>query len=193
MIETISEIDLYLFHAINAGTDIPVITELLIIFRNKLLWIPLYILILSFILLNYGRKKWFVVTFLVLTVVITDNISSQLVKKNIQRSRPCNTEHVEAVSRIHCGHGYSFPSSHASNHFGIAAFLFLLFFWVPYRGLILVWAAIISFAQIYVGVHYPSDVIAGAILGIILGYISYRIFDSLAQILFKEETEVHVI
>ncbi|MDA8692641.1 phosphatase PAP2 family protein [Saprospiraceae bacterium] len=193
MIETISEIDLSLFHAINAGADIPVFTDILITFRNKLLWIPFYIFILTFIIANYGQKKWFVIFFLIMTVVITDTISSQLIKKNTQRLRPCNTEEVKAVSRIHCGHGYSFPSSHASNHFGIATFLFLLFSWVFYRSLLFLWAGIISFAQIYVGVHYPSDVIAGAMLGIILGYISYRIFDSLAQILFKEETEIHVI
>ena len=193
MLETISEIDLYLFHAINAGTDIPVITDLLIIVRNKLFWIPFYIFILTYILTNYGNKKWLVILFLTVTVTMTDTMSSQLIKKNTQRVRPCNTEEVNAVSRVHCGHGYSFPSSHASNHFGIAVFLFLLFPWLSYRSLIFVWAGIISYAQVYVGVHYPTDVIAGALLGITLGYISFRIFDSLAQILFKEETEIHVL
>jgi undecaprenyl-diphosphatase len=192
MLQTLSEIDLYVFNAINAGADIPVITELLIIIRNKFFWIPLYLFLLTFILSNYSIKKWMIVIFLLFTVVITDTISSQLIKKNIQRTRPCNTEEVQTKSRIHCGHGYSFPSSHACTHFGIATFLFLLFSWVSFKSLLFLWAGSISFAQVYVGVHYPSDILAGAIIGIMLGFISYKIFDSLVQILFKEETEIDV-
>ncbi len=191
--ESLLHIDLQLFHAINGGADIPIITDILIICRHKLFWIPLYLFILSYIIANYGSKKWFVVAFLAFTVLMTDTLSSRLIKKNTERLRPCNTEQVQAISRIHCGHGYSFPSSHATNHFGIATFLFLLFGYFRKRYLFFLWAGLISIAQVYVGVHYPSDIIAGALLGIAIGYISYRIFDSLAQILYNKEKEIHVI
>lgn len=191
--ETLLEIDLKIFHAINAGGDIPTLTDFLIICRHKLFWIPLYLYILSYIVVNYGHKKWLIIVFIGITVLLTDNMSSRLIKKNTERLRPCNTEQVQAVSRIQCSNGYSFPSSHATNHFGIATFLFFLFWDFNKRYLFFLWAALISIAQVYVGVHYPSDIIAGAILGITIGYISYRIFDSLAQILYNQEKEIHVI
>lgn len=191
--ESLLDIDLQIFYAINAGRDIPVLTDFLIFCRHKLFWIPLYLFILSYILTNYGRKKWLIVLFLGLTVLLTDAMSSQLIKKNTERLRPCNTEEVQAVSRIPCGQGYSFPSSHATNHFGIAMFLFLFFRYYNKRFLFFIWAGLVSLAQVYVGVHYPSDIVAGAIIGIVIGYISYRIFDSLAQLLYNQEKEINVI
>jgi undecaprenyl-diphosphatase len=85
-------------------------------------------------------------------------------------------EHIQV--RVACGGGYSFTSSHAANHFGVAIFLIgafgLLGAWQ--QKALLGWAGLIAFSQVYVGVHYPLDVFGGALLGSLLGWLTYRIF-----------------
>ncbi|MBK8556199.1 MAG: phosphatase PAP2 family protein [Lewinellaceae bacterium] len=87
------------------------------------------------------------------------------------------------IRRVSCGGGYSFTSSHAANHFAVAVFLAAVFGglsrWL--RPGLLLWAAVISFAQVYVGVHYPGDVLAGALLGAIIGWGIYRIGERLGK------------
>ncbi|MDX1685268.1 MAG: phosphatase PAP2 family protein, partial [Saprospiraceae bacterium] len=94
----------------------------------------------------------------------------------VERVRPCNDESIkqEVILRARCGGGYSFTSSHATNHFGLSMVLFLLLGnRIAWRWLIFLWAALVSYAQIYVGVHYPLDILGGAVLGVMLGYLVY--------------------
>ena len=119
------------------------------------------------------------ILFLGLTFGCTDFISSSLIKPTVQRLRPCNDPEIKSDVKnlVDCGSGYSFPSSHASNHFGLAVFLIVLFFskWKLILPIGLLWAASISFAQVYVGVHYPIDILAGAMLGGMIGFIMGKI------------------
>ena len=114
-----------------------------------------------------------------LTVSTSDLVSSRLIKNNVKRSRPCNTELAGLVERVPCGSGYSFTSSHATNHFALSSFLFFLFGRAlkRHRWWLLVWAASIVLAQIYVGKHYPLDVMVGAILGCLIGWMCSMIFE----------------
>jgi undecaprenyl-diphosphatase len=142
--------------------------------RNKFLWIPLYVLVLSWILFNLSVKQWaFTFLFVALAIFASDTISSEVIKKQIKRPRPCAEMTMEppAIQRIHCGGGYSFTSSHATNHFCIAAFMVILFggYMRRWKYLWWGWAALISLAQVYVGVHYPLDVFFGGLLGIMIG------------------------
>lgn len=124
--------------------------------------------------------------FIVLTVGTADGVSSHLIKKNVKRIRPCNTEELYTIPRVRCGSGYSFTSSHAANHFGLSVFLILA---VAKRRsvkvLLLFWAFMVSFSQIYVGVHYPLDVIAGGILGAFIAYVFWILYKKLNPILSK--------
>ena len=113
------------------------------------------------------------------TVGTADFISSGLIKKNIQRLRPCNDPVFREMVHLRlprCGGGYSFPSSHAANHFAAAVFLAMLFgrrkrwVWPALFG----WAASIALMQVYVGVHYPADILGGAAVGILVGFIGYE-------------------
>jgi membrane-associated phospholipid phosphatase len=97
-----------------------------------------------------------------------------VIKPLVHRLRPCNDP--ELSSQVHllvgCGSGYSFVSSHAANHFGFALFIIILFkdrfSWITVPALL--WAFLVSFAQVYVGLHYPADVTLGALIGILIGW-----------------------
>jgi undecaprenyl-diphosphatase len=107
---------------------------------------------------------------LIATVGLVDLIGNQLIKQTFQRLRPCNDPLLagEVLLRIpNCGTGFSFISNHAANHFAIATFMFLtLSKWLGKTGyLLFFWAFLVGYAQIYVGVHYPADVLVGAMVG----------------------------
>ncbi len=150
--------------------------------RNSVTWVPMYIFMLVFVLLNFKRDKYWWIFFAIGTVILSDFISSDIIKVNIYRVRPCNDPLL--VDKINFLIGYrpqssSFTSSHATNHFAMASFFF--FTLKKYIGkiawLFMLWAAIICFSQVYVGVHFPLDVICGGIIGYLFGYLSATSFN----------------
>lgn len=141
--------------------------------RNKYIWIPLYIWIITFVLTNFSNyKASYYLLFIISSVAITDFTSGQLLKKVIKRERPCQDVAVanKLEYRAYCSRSYGFPSSHAANHFGLALILITLFARKnnSIKFILYGWAGVISFAQIYVGIHHPLDVIGGCVLGILL-------------------------
>ena len=175
MFEQIIQFDQYLFFAINHGLSNPFFDWLMPALRNRFFWTPLYLFLAVFFIRNYGKKGWLILIFLGLTFGITDFFSSSVLKPAFERLRPCNDPEIKAEVKniIACGTGFSFPSSHASNHFALAVFLILMFYrkWRPILPIGLLWAFSVSFAQIYVGVHYPLDILTGAIIGGMIGYL----------------------
>lgn len=150
--------------------------------RNSNLWHPMYLFLLLYMIINYKTTGWWWVIFAAGTPILTDFVSSTLVKPNIWRLRPCNN--IDYASWINVLVGYrpqssSFTSSHAANHFGMAAFFYITLHkkWHGWATVFFLWAGAISFAQVYVGVHYPLDIIAGALIGILIGYLSGRSFN----------------
>jgi len=141
--------------------------------RNPSVWIPLYLILFVFYWFDFRKNIIWILLFAGLTVLLTDQISAHLIKQLVHRLRPCATP--ELIGHIHvligCGSGYSFVSSHATNHFGLALFFISLsakkYWW--FTPVFLFWAALISYAQVYVGVHFPIDVICGGILGACIG------------------------
>ena len=143
--------------------------------REKNTWIPLYLSLAAFVAYRYRMAALPFLAALAITAGVSDAVSSHIVKPSVARVRPCNDPEVQSAARllVGCGKAYSFPSSHAANHFSVAVFLALtLCAFSPFlRGTLYFWAASIAFGQVYVGVHYPLDVIGGAILGITIGNI----------------------
>ena len=174
MLEQLIQFDQNLFFTINHGLSNSFFDWLMPALRNRFFWIPLYLFIIIFFIRNYGKQGWIMILFLGLTFGCTDFISSSLIKPTVQRLRPCNDPEIKSDVKnlIDCGSGFSFPSSHASNHFGLAVFLIMMFYpkWKLILPIGLLWAASISFAQVYVGVHYPVDILAGAMLGGMIGF-----------------------
>lgn len=179
MLEQLIQFDQNLFFTINHGLSNSFFDWLMPALRNRFFWTPLYLFIIIFSIRTYGKQGWIMILFLGLTFGCTDFISSSLIKPTVQRLRPCNDPEIKSDVKnlVDCGSGYSFPSSHASNHFGLAVFLIVLFFskWKLILPIGLLWAASISFAQVYVGVHYPIDILAGAMLGGMIGFIMGKI------------------
>ena len=180
MLEELLKIDHQVFFAINRGLSNPFFDWLMPLLRNRFFWSPLYLFLIIFFIRNYGRRGYMLILFLLLTFAFTDMFSAGFIKHAVERLRPCNDPSLKLMvnSVVSCGSGFSFPSSHATNHFGIAVFLVTVFSkkWKWITPLALGWAFMISIAQVYVGVHFPVDITAGAIIGSIIGYITGTIF-----------------
>jgi membrane-associated phospholipid phosphatase len=148
--------------------------------REAQFWLPFYLFLMVFSALNFGRKGWWWVLAFALTAALCDFVSSQLIKENIFRLRPCRDPmllHDIFVRAKYCPKSSSFTSSHATTHFGLSMFLFQTFkniskWWI----LIFAWPVVICYTQVYVGVHYPIDVIAGGAMGCILGIMMAYVF-----------------
>jgi len=186
--------DKNLFELINSKATFSFFDDLMPYIRNSNFWMPIYLFLLVFMLANFKKNKWWWILFFICTVAITDLVSSQFFKMYFQRLRPCNDpdffRHVRLLVN-HCSGGYSFTSSHAANHFGMAVFFFLTL--KKHIGnwayLSLVWAALICYAQVYVGVHYPLDIAGGAVIGILTGYLTSRFFNKrFGFAIFEKET-----
>ena len=183
MILTIQEFDLDLFLKIHKGLSCGFLDWLAPLLRNKFFWSPLYLFIIIFLVREYQRKGWYLVGFMLFTFALGDMIASRMIKPVVARIRPCNDFRLSdlIIHRVPCGSGYSFPSSHATNHFAIAVFLIFVFYrsWKPILPIGLAWAFLISMSQVYVGVHYPIDTLAGAILGTAIGLFTGTLFKRL--------------
>lgn len=176
------EWDHALFEKINAGWTNPFFDWLMPWVRVSLNWAPLYLFLLVFVLVNFKVKGLWWAVFFLATVALTDMTGTYAIKHVVERIRPCNNpevlQHIRLLAR-QCAGGYSFISNHAANHFGMAAFFLISFRHVLGRWawIAIGWAALISYAQVYVGVHYPADVLAGAALGIVMGISTGSLFN----------------
>ncbi len=172
--DSILAIDYGLFEWINHGWQSDWLDAIMPWWRNKTTWIPLYLLAVALLIWRYRLQCIPLLLLIGLTIGVSDLTSSQLIKKTVQRARPCNETTLNPPARIvaGCGGGYSFPSSHATNHFALATLLFLTWgrLWGRWRNVLLLWAASIALGQVYVGVHYPIDICIGALLGTLIGF-----------------------
>lgn len=175
MLETLKQIDTEWFLAINNGWQNDFMDWLCPWLRQPKTWIPLYIIAMWFAWKIYGKQALWVAVGAGLLILVSDQFSANLIKNTFERLRPCNDPILKTKVHLltYCGGGYSFISAHATNHFAIAVYFSLLFKntyprMLPYA---ILWAASIAISQVYVGVHYPFDIICGAIIGSIFGYI----------------------
>jgi undecaprenyl-diphosphatase len=175
--------DQALFSLINQDGQAVWLDWLLPLWRNKLTWIPLYLAFIGFSVYKFRLKALVWILLLGLTVAAGDMLSHRVIKQQVQRPRPCQTEVLKEEVRllVPCGGGYSFTSNHATNHFALAAFFAgtLGLFFRRWRWLLFFWAFGVAYAQVYVGVHYPLDVLGGALLGTIIGGLTTLIWNKI--------------
>lgn len=146
---------------------------------GKFLWIPLYLAILIYLGVKYKRKFLVILLFIILGITLADQTSVNLFKNVFQRLRPCHEPALQGLVHLvkgECGGQYGFVSSHATNSFYVALFslMFIRKRWFSIT--MILWASVIGYSRIYLGVHYPGDVICGSILGALIGWGVYKLY-----------------
>lgn len=171
MLTGLLQFDHQLFHFVNHTLANPVLDVLCRVLRGKTFLIVFYLLLALRLFQLYPQRFFKVAAMGALCFLLTDQLSASVIKPIFHRLRPCNNPATEArLVADYCGGGFSFVSAHATNSFGIAVFLSVLFKErLREVSLLLIWATLVSFSQVYVGVHYPADVVAGALLGMLVG------------------------
>ncbi len=190
----LNELDTQLFLQVNTVFTSPVLDTIFPWWREGNAWMPLYLFLIVFMLQNFKRNALGWILFALLTITLSDQISSHLIKPFFQRLRPCNEPLLANQIRLllnGCSGGYSFTSSHATNHFAFAVFVYrtLGFAIGKWKYALMLWAASIAYGQVYVGVHYPLDILVGSILGTAIGYFTAKGFERLLGKLELEQNE----
>ncbi|MEM7110289.1 MAG: phosphatase PAP2 family protein [Bacteroidota bacterium] len=177
MIEYILTLDQEAFFWLN-GWHTPWLDQVMYWISEKEVWIPFYLLIVGFIIKEYQWKSIIYITGIILAIAATDQLCSGFMKPFFERFRPSRDPSLEGL--VHIVNGYrggkfGFASSHAGNTFALATFLFLTFKtrfkWITW---IFLWAAIVSYTRIYLGVHYPGDILVGGMIGVGFGLLFYK-------------------
>jgi undecaprenyl-diphosphatase len=173
-------LDQHLFLFINSMNS-PFWDQVMYIISGRVIWAPLYLAILITLGIRYRRKFLILILVIILAIILSDQISL-LIKNSVHRLRPCHEPALEGLVHLvrnQCGGAYGFVSSHASNSFNIAVLSLLLIKrkWFSYS--MLLWAAIIGYSRVYLGVHYPGDVLCGSLIGILIGWSLFRFYEYL--------------
>ena len=148
------------------------------VFSERLIWIPFYIAILYAAIRRWKKESIWIILSLILCVVLADQVASGVLKDWIQRPRPSREPVLDGL--VHLVNGYrggqfGFASSHAANTFALALLSSIIFRQRFYSFIVFVWAILTSYSRIYLGVHYPGDIIAGMIIGLLSALILYLI------------------
>ena len=146
---------------------------------GKVIWVPLYLAILIVLGIKYKRKFLVILLFIILAATLADQ-TSVLFKNLVQRLRPCHEPSLEGLIHLvngECGGKFGFVSSHAANSFNVAliSLLFIKKRW--YTISIILWASVVGYSRIYLGVHYPGDMICGLLLGALIGWSIYKLYE----------------
>jgi undecaprenyl-diphosphatase len=192
MLETLEHLDVALFYFINDSLQNPVFNVLMpwVTDLNKQRMVLILVAVgLGFLVVKGKQKGRIAVALLVVAIVFSDQLNSSMIKYFLARPRPC-----QILSNVHllvsCGSGFSFPSSHAVNNFCGATVLAFVF--QRAGKWLFLFATVVAFSRVYVGVHYPSDVLTGSIVGMLCGLVVIAVFLWLQQKMLIARQRGHI-
>lgn len=183
MTDLIIDLDIRIFLFLN-GLHTPWLDICMHWITSKITWFPFYLFIIFIIIKQHGLKGITGILLIVIAIILADQITSGLMKPLFQRLRPCHNPDIAHLVHLvdGCGGAYGFASGHAANSFALSSGLYYIYRSnFRYLGWMFVWAGIVSYSRIYVGVHYPLDIIAGALIGFILGYLLFLPYKIIPQ------------
>ncbi len=179
MFEFLKDLDIKIFLFLN-GINSPTADFLMYWLSHKTIWIPLYAFLIFLLYRQYYRKVIIILILVALLITISDQVSVFMFKNVFLRLRPCHEPALEGLvyAPFGCGGRYGFISSHASNVFALAVFVVLLLRnrFSPYIYGLFIWAALVSYSRIYLGVHYPADIVGGALMGTLEAFFIYALW-----------------
>ncbi|MFC2103634.1 phosphatase PAP2 family protein [Bacteroidota bacterium] len=161
-------IDLVIFYFFNHTISTGFLDKFFSIITNVNNWYIAYLILIGILFFKGGTRGKIAVLGIILLIVATDQMGHRILKELFERARPCNVL-SDVITPLGCTGSYSFPSNHALNNFAAATFFTRLF--PSYRIVLFAVALLVAVSRIYLGLHYPSDIIAGAALGILFGFI----------------------
>jgi len=178
MIDFLINLDHELFFFLN-GLHTDWLDTFMYWYTNKRIWIPFYILLIAWMIKEFRWKGLIFILAVAASVGLADLIISGFMKPFFERYRPSRDPQWEGMVHIvngHTGGRFGFASSHAGTAFALATFIYLLFKekykWVVW---IFLWASLMAYTRIYIGVHYPGDILVGGVIGMLLGYVFHAI------------------
>jgi undecaprenyl-diphosphatase len=173
MIDFLLTLDRSLFLELN-GAHAPWLDPVMVLISSRWFWIPFYAFLLWLAYKDFGKNVWVIVIGIAIAVTLADQVTTSFMKPYFERFRPSHDPELQSVVHIidgYRGSKFGFASSHAANTFALATFFFMLM-GKRRRPLVLLflWAAIVSYSRIYLGVHFPGDIVVGGIVGVIAAW-----------------------
>lgn len=177
MIDFLNNIDNQFFLFLN-GIHLDAVDQAVMLFSSRFIWIPMYSTIIFILLRVYSLKQAAIYLVAVsLAILLTDQTCASLIRPVVERLRPSNLDNpISEFTHIvdgYRGGKYGFPSCHAANSFALAVFLSSLIKRYRFTIFILGWSFLNSYSRIYLGVHYPGDLIVGGLIGSVIGWLTY--------------------
>jgi len=189
--EYLNQLDTQLFMLIN-GSHNAFFDPIMYWLSDKLIWAPMYLLIVFLMVRRYKMRGLLMLLFVGLVIALCDQTASGLLKNTVQRLRPSHEPALAGLiylSKAGPGGLYGFASSHAANVFGLATFLYFVldskFRYLKYW--LFLWALGVAYSRIYNGVHYPGDVLVGSLIGIAYGFLMAKAYFKTDIYLLKRE------